>query len=161
MLQIHILPDCGGDTMFNNMYSAYEALSDPIKNMIGDLTALHSSEHIYKGRYADRGQKDTDIDCPEAIHPIVRTHPETGKKGLFVNRTFTTRINELSDDESNILLELLFQQGEHINHQIRFRWSKNDMAFWDNRCCMHRAIWDYWPEERKGRRVTIKGEKPA
>ena len=161
MLQIHILPDCGGDTMFNNMYSAYEALSQPIKTMIGDLTALHSSEHIYKGRYSDRGQKDTDIDCPEAIHPIVRTHPETGKKGLFVNRTFTTRINELSDDESNVLLELLFQQGEHINHQIRFRWSKNDMAFWDNRCCMHRAIWDYWPEERKGRRVTIKGDKPA
>jgi len=161
MLQIHILPDCGGDTMFNNMYSAYEALSQPIKNMIGQLTALHSSEHIYKGRYSDRGQKDTDIDCPEAVHPIVRTHPETGKKVLFVNRTFTTRINELSEEESNILLELLFQQGEHINHQIRFRWSKNDLAFWDNRCCMHRAIWDYWPEERKGRRVTIKGDKPT
>ena len=161
MLQIHILPECGGDTMFNNMYSAYEALSQPIKNMIGDLTALHSSEHFYKGRYADRGQKDTDIDCPEAVHPIVRTHPETGKKSLFVNRTFTTRIKELSEEESNVLLELLFKQGEHIDHQIRFRWAENDMAFWDNRCCMHRAVWDYWPEERKGRRVTIKGDRPV
>ena len=161
MLQIHILPKCGGDTMFNNMYSAYEALSRPIQDMISGLTALHSSEHFYKGRYADRGKKDTDIDCPEAIHPIVRTHPGTGKRCLFVNRTFTTKINELSDDESKILLELLFQQGEHIDHQIRFRWERNDMAFWDNRCCMHRAIWDYWPEERKGRRVTIKGDRPV
>ena len=161
MLQIHILPECGGDTMFNNMYSAYEALSVPIKNMIDDLTALHSSEHFYKGRYSDRGKNDSDINCPEAIHPIVRTHPETGKKVLFVNRTFTTRINELSEEESDTLLELLFRQGEHINHQIRFQWSKNDLAFWDNRCCMHRAIWDYWPEERKGRRVTIKGDRPV
>jgi taurine dioxygenase len=161
MLQIHILPECGGDTMFNNMYSAYEALSVPIKNMIDGLTALHSSEHFYKGRYSDRGKNDSDINCPEAIHPVVRTHPETGKKVLFVNRTFTTRINELSEEESDILLELLFRQGEHINHQIRFQWSKNDLAFWDNRCCMHRAIWDYWPEERKGRRVTIKGDRPV
>ena len=140
MLQIHILPECGGDTMFNNMYSAYEALSQPIKNMIGDLTALHSSEHFYKGRYADRGQKDTDIDCPEAVHPIARTHPDTGRKSLFVNRTFTTRIKELSEEESNVLLELLFKQGEHIDHQIRFRWARNDMAFWDNRCCMHLSL---------------------
>ena len=117
------------------MYSAYEALSVPIKNMINGLTALHSSEHFYKGRYSDRGKNDSDINCPEAIHPVVRTHPETGKKVLFVNRTFTTRINELSEEESDILLELLFRQGEHINHQIRFQWSKNDLAFWDNRCC--------------------------
>jgi len=160
MLQIHILPQCGGDTMFNNMYTAYEALSEPIKDMISGLSALHSSEHFYKGRYSDRGQDDDKINYPEAVHPVVRTHPETGKKALFVNRTFTNRINELSKDESDILLDLLFKQGEHINHQIRYRWSKNDMAFWDNRCCMHHAIWDYWPEERKGRRVTIKGDRP-
>jgi taurine dioxygenase len=94
------------------------------------------------------------------VHPVVRTHPDTGRKALFVNRTFTTRINELSAAESDAVLTMLFEQAEHINHQIRFRWALNDMAFWDNRCCMHRAIWDYWPEERKGRRVTIKGDRP-
>ena len=160
MLQIHIAPPCGGDTMFSNMYLAYDNLSTPIKKMIDGLTALHSSEHIYKGRYSDRGKSDQDIYCPEAVHPVVRTHPETGKKALFVNRTFTTRINELSEMESTSVLEILFQHAEHIDYQIRFRWSLNDMAFWDNRCCMHRAIWDYWPEERKGRRVTIKGDRP-
>lgn len=160
MLQIHILPSCGGDTMFSDMYAAYDDLSDPMKDMLGGLSALHSSEHIYKGRYSDRGQKDADIDCPQAIHPIVRTHPDTGRKALFVNRTFTTQIIGLSDGESAAILEMLFQHAEHINYQIRFRWSRNDMAFWDNRCCMHRAIWDYWPKERKGRRVTVKGDRP-
>ena len=161
MLQIHIAPPCGGDTMFSDMYAAYEDLSDPIKNMLGGLSALHSSELIYKGRYSDRGKSDAEIDCPEAIHPIVRTHPGTGRKSLFVNRTFTTKVVGLSDHESDAILNMLFEHAEHINYQIRFRWTLNDMAFWDNRCCMHRAIWDYWPEERKGRRVTIKGDKPV
>ena len=160
MLQIHILPSCGGDTMFSNMYSAYDSLSAPLKEMLDHMTATHESEHIYKGRYSDRGRNDSEIDCPRAIHPVVRTHPKTGRKALFVNRTFTTRINELSAHESDNILEMLFQHAEHIDHQIRFRWSLNDMAFWDNRCCMHRAIWDYWPEERKGRRVTILGDRP-
>ena len=160
MLQIHILPSCGGDTMFSNMYSAYDSLSVPLREMLDHMTATHESEHIYKGRYSDRGRNDSEIDCPRAIHPVVRTHPKTGRKALFVNRTFTTRINELSAHESDNILEMLFQHAEHIDHQIRFRWSLNDMAFWDNRCCMHRAIWDYWPEERKGRRVTILGDRP-
>ena len=160
MLQIHILPACGGDTMFSNMYSAYDSLSLPLREMLDHMTATHESEHIYKGRYSDRGRNDSEIDCPRAIHPVIRTHPKTGRKALFVNRTFTTRINELSAHESDNILEMLFQHAEHIDHQIRFRWSLNDMAFWDNRCCMHRAIWDYWPEERKGRRVTILGDRP-
>ncbi|MGA0300042.1 MAG: TauD/TfdA dioxygenase family protein [Paracoccaceae bacterium] len=160
MLQIHILPPCGGDTMFSNMYAAYDALSDAMKTFLDGLSATHASEHIYRGRYADRGQKDSDIAFPSASHPVVRTHPQTGRKALFVNRTFTTRINELSEEESSAVLKMLFEHAESIQFQIRFRWSKNDMAFWDNRCCMHRAIWDYWPEERKGRRVTIKGDRP-
>ena len=161
MLQLHILPPCGGDTLFSNMYSAYDSLSEPLKTLVDGLSATHASEHIYKGRYSDRGQNDAEIDCPTAVHPVVRTHPQTGKKALFVNRTFTTRINELSVAESDAVLELLFEHCEHIDHQIRFRWSLHDMVFWDNRCCMHRAIWDYWPEERKGRRVTVKGDRPS
>ena len=161
MLQIQIAPPCGGDTMFSDMYAAYSTLSEPFRKFLNNLTATHESEHIYAGRYSDRGVLDQDINYPTAIHPVVRTHPDTGEKALFVNRTFTTRINELSLEESNAVLNILFEQAEHINHQIRFRWSLNDLAFWDNRCCMHRAIWDYWPEERKGRRVTIKGDRPV
>ena len=161
MLQIHIVPTCGGDTMFSNMYLAYDTLSAPIKIMIDGLTALHTSEHIYKGRYLDRGKDDSEIYCPEANHPVVRTHPDTGRKALFVNRTFTKQINGLSTFESDSILAFLFEHAEQIDHQVRFRWSINDLAFWDNRCCMHRAIWDYWPEERKGRRVTIGGDRPT
>jgi taurine dioxygenase len=160
ILQIHVLPDIGGDTMFANMYAAYEALSAPLQRMLAGLTALHESEHVYRGRYSDRGVDDRGKVYPSAVHPVIRTHPETGRKAIYVNRTFTTRINELSEAESDAVLRLLFDHCEHVDFQIRFRWERNDVAFWDNRCVMHRAIWDYWPNERKGRRVTIKGDRP-
>jgi taurine dioxygenase len=160
MLQIHVLPDIGGDTLFANMYAAYDALSAPMQQLLTGLTACHESEHVYRGRYADRGVDDRSRVYPRATHPVIRTHPETGRKALFVNRTFTTRINELSEAESDAVLAFLFGHSEQIDFQIRFRWERNDVAFWDNRCVMHRAIWDYWPNERKGRRVTIKGERP-
>jgi len=125
------------------------------------LTALHESEHVYRGRYSDRGVDDDGKLYPHAIHPVIRTHPETGKKSIYVNRTFTTRINELNETESRAILDYLYDHCEKIDFQIRFRWEINDVAFWDNRCAMHRAVWDYWPEERKGRRVTIKGDRPS
>jgi taurine dioxygenase len=161
MLQLHILPDIGGDTMFANMYAAYDALSEPLKRMLAGLTATHASEHVYRERYSDRGVDDRGKVYPHAVHPVVRTHPETGKRALYVNRTFTTRINELGDAESAAILDFLFAHCEHIDFQVRFRWERNDVAFWDNRCAMHRAVWDYWPRERKGRRVTIKGDRPS
>jgi alpha-ketoglutarate-dependent taurine dioxygenase len=160
ILQLHVVPEIGGDTLFANMYAAYEALSAPLKAMLEGLTARHESEHVYRGRYADRGVDDAGRVYPAATHPVVRTHPETGLKALYVNRTFTTRINELSERESAALLALLFDHCEQVDFQIRFRWEQYDVAFWDNRCAMHRAIWDYWPAERKGRRVTIKGDRP-
>jgi taurine dioxygenase len=161
ILQIHELPEIGGDTLFANMYAAYEALSEPLQSMLAGLSATHGSEHVYRGRYADRGVEDAGKVYPQASHPVVRTHPETGKKALYVNRTFTTRINELNQDESDGVLSLLFAHSEQIDFQIRFRWSRNDVAFWDNRCTMHHAVWDYWPHTRKGRRVTIKGDRPS
>jgi taurine dioxygenase len=160
ILQIHVLPEIGGDTLFANMYTAYDALSAPMRQMLTGLTALHESEHVYRGRYVDRGVDDIGRVYPTAVHPVIRTHPETGRKAIFVNRTFTTRINELTDAESRAVLELLFDHCEQIDFQIRFRWERNDVAFWDNRCVTHHAIWDYWPNERKGRRVTIKGDRP-
>jgi taurine dioxygenase len=160
MLQLHVLPEVGGDTLFANMYAAYDALSEPLKKMLSGLTARHESEHVYRGRYSDRGVDDYGKVYPEAIHPVVRTHPETGRKALYINRTFTTRILELTEKESAALLGFLFDHCEQIDFQIRFRWSRYDVAFWDNRCVMHHAIWDYWPHERRGRRVTIKGDRP-
>lgn len=161
ILQIHVLPEIGGDTLFANMYAAYDALSAPMQAMLAKLTATHGSEHVYRGRYSDRGVDDAGKMYPQAVHPVVRTHPETGRKALYVNRTFTTRINELSESESDAILECLFDHCEQVDFQIRFRWQRNDVAFWDNRCTMHHAVWDYWPHERKGRRVTIKGDRPV
>jgi taurine dioxygenase len=160
MLQIHVLPEIGGDTLFANMYAAHDALSSPMRQMLTGLTAQHASEHVYRGRYADRGVDDRGTRYPEATHPVVRTHPETGRRAVFVNRTFTNRINELSAAESDAVLSWLFDHCEQVDFQIRFRWERNDLAFWDNRCVMHRAIWDYWPHERMGRRVTITGDRP-
>ncbi len=160
MLQLHLLPSSGGDTMFASMYAAYEALSAPMRTFLEGLTAQHESEHIYRGRYADRGVDDSGRVYPSAVHPVIRTHPETGRKALYVNSAFTMRINELAPDESRALLDYLFRHVERPQFMIRFRWSVNDVALWDNRCVQHQAIWDYWPEERKGHRVTIEGDRP-
>ena len=160
MLQLHILPEYGGDTMFANMYMAYEALSSPMQSFLNGLRALHESEHFYRNRYEKQDELDPNKKYPSAIHPIVRTHPETKKKALYVNKFFTTRIEGLSKQESKLILDYLFNHCEKTEFQIRYRWNRNDMAFWDNRCTLHKALWDYHPMERKGRRVTIKGDQP-
>ncbi len=160
MLQLHILPQYGGDTMFSNMYMAYDSLSKPMQNFLNGLRASHESEHFYRNRYENQDQLDPKKKYPSAIHPIVRTHPETKKKALYINKFFTTRIEGLSKQESKLILGYLFNHCEKTDFQIRYRWNKNDMAFWDNRCTLHKAIWDYHPMERKGRRVTIKGTVP-
>ena len=160
MLQLHVLPECGGDTMFANMYMAFEALSNPMQKFLSDLKASHESEHFYRGRYKAESNGESKTEYPSAIHPVIRTHPETGKKAIFVNKFFTTRILGLEPQESKFILDFLFSHIEKTEFQIRYRWNKNDMAFWDNRCTLHKAIWDYHPMERKGRRVTIKGTVP-
>ena len=160
MLQLHVLPECGGDTMFANMYLAYEALSKPMQVFLGGLKAFHESEHFYKGRYQNKNEVDMNKEYPSAIHPIIRTHPETGKKAIYVNKFFTTRIEGLADQESKLILDYLFIHIEKTEFQMRYKWNKNDMAFWDNRCTIHKALWDYFPNERKGRRLTIKGSVP-
>jgi taurine dioxygenase len=160
MLQLHVLPECGGDTMFANMYLAYEALSKPMQVFLGGLKASHESEHFYKGRYQNKNEVDMNKEYPSAIHPVIRTHPETEKKAIYVNKFFTTRIEGLADQESKLILDYLFTHIEKTEFQVRYKWNKNDMAFWDNRCTIHKALWDYFPNERKGRRVTIKGSVP-
>ncbi len=160
MLQLHVLPSSGGDTLFASTCAAFETLSPALQQFLTELTARHESEHIYRGRYADRGVDDRDRRYPSAVHPVVRTHPDSGRHALYVNPSFTTRILELEPEESKALLEYLFRHQQRPEFQVRFRWSENAIALWDNRCTQHFALWDYWPEERKGHRVTICGERP-
>jgi taurine dioxygenase len=150
-------PDGGGDTMFANMYLAYETLSEPIRKMLEGLTAIHDGEGRYRGRY---GVDDSGKTFPRAEHRIVRTHPVTEKKCLFVNRFFTTRIVGLRKNESDAILEMLYRHVETPEFSVRFKWQPNSIAFWDNRCAQHHALWDYYPNKRYGHRVTICGDKP-
>ena len=157
ILYMHELPPVGGDTLFASMYAAYDALSEPMKRMLEPLTAMHEGEHVYRGRY---GVNDTGRVFPKAEHPIVRTHPVSGRKALYVNGGFTTRIVQLKRAESDALLQFLYRHVETPEFHCRFRWAVNSVAFWDNRCMQHHAMWDYYPQRRHGHRVTIKGDKP-
>jgi taurine dioxygenase len=158
ILYIHdVPPDGGGDTMFANMYQAYETLSEPLRAMLDGLTAIHDSWKAHSGRRPGEG---SDMQFPRFEHPVVRIHPITRRKLLFVDRGFTTRIVQLSQAESDALLAFLFQHIETPKLSCRFRWEKNSIAFWDNRCAQHQAIFDYWPHRRYGHRVTVCGDKP-
>ena len=161
ILHLHTVPGSGGDTIFASMYAAYEALSDTMKGFLAGLSATHDGEPEYRGRYADRGVDDAGTIYPKAVHPVIRIHPVTGRKGIYVNRIFTTRINELSDTESRALLDYLLAHCERPDFQCRFKWEPNSVAFWDNRCVQHLALWDYYPQVRSGYRVTIKGDRPV
>jgi taurine dioxygenase len=157
ILYMHELPPVGGDTLFASMYAAYEALSEPMKRFLEPLTAWHEGEHVYRGRY---GVNDTGRVFPRAEHPVIRTHPVSGRKALFVNSGFTTRIAQLKRPESDAVLQFLYRHVETPEFHCRFRWQVNSVAFWDNRCVQHHAMWDYYPQRRHGHRVTIKGDAP-
>ena len=159
ILHIRKCPPRGGDTLFASMYAAYEALSDRMKRYLEGLTAIHDGEDAYRGTYANYGVADK-ATYPRAEHPIIRTHPVTGKKALYVNRGFTKRLLGVPRDESKAILDYLWDHAENPLFQCRFRWQPNSVAFWDNRCVQHRAMWDYWPHTRSGFRVTVAGDKP-
>ena len=158
ILRIVQFPACGGDTLFASMYAAFDALSDPLQRLLSGLTAVHEGEQYYRGRYGAQHLRDGTY--PLAEHPAVRTHPVTGRSALYVNEGFTTRFKELKPAESDALLSFLLRHCAVPDFHCRFKWRKNSIAFWDNRCTQHLAIWDYWPETRHGYRVTIKGERP-
>jgi taurine dioxygenase len=159
ILYIKTCPPKGGDTLFANMYAAYEALSDKMKAYLDGMIAVHDGEETYRGTFTKDGS-DAQVFYPRAEHPIVRTHPVTGKKALYVNRGFTKNIVGVPRDESYAILSYLFSHAENPLFQCRFRWAENSVAFWDNRCVQHRAMWDYWPNTRSGFRVTVAGDKP-
>jgi taurine dioxygenase len=161
ILWIQQVPPMGGDTLFASAAAAYDALSDTMKAFLAPLTAKHESSHVYGGRYKGTEADSRDGKYPSAVHPVVRTHPVTGRKALYVNRAFTTRINELSRAESNAVLQMLYALQEDPILQCRVHWEPNTVTMWDNRAVLHRALWDYYPNVRHGLRVSVVGERPV
>ncbi len=162
ILHLHQVPPVGGDTMFANMYAAFEALSLPMQRFLEGLTAVHESAQVHRDRFGFGGElRDGANAFPEARHPVVCTHPETGRRLLFVNENFTTRIEGLAKNESSALLAMLFEHIATPEFHCRFTWTRKAVAFWDNRCTQHRTVWDYWPATRHGYRVTIAGDNPV
>ena len=159
ILQVVQVPSSGGDTLFASMYAAFDALSDRLQRLLCGLRAIHEGEQYYRHRYGSTDLRDATH--PVAEHPVVRTHPVTGRQSLFVNEGFTTRLKDLPISESDALLAFLFKHCADPAFQCRFRWQPHSIAFWDNRCTQHLAIWDYYPEVRHGYRVTIKGDQPV
>jgi len=161
MLYITETPEVGGgDTLFADMYLAYELLSAPMQAFLETLTATHDGGKPYVGSYKSTPPEGG---YPRTTHPVVTTHPETGRKVLYVNSGFTTRINGLARNESDALLDMLYR---HIDSTpklyCRVEWQPGTLTFWDNRCTQHHAVWDYYPHSRYGERVSILGsEAPA
>jgi taurine dioxygenase len=160
------IPSVGGDTLWSDSTAAYEALSAPMRRLLDGLTAEHSvaksfpperwqSDPAFKERYERAVAKH-----PPVTHPVVRTHPVSRRKGLFVNEGFTTHINELEPRESETLLRFLYSHVARQEFTIRWRWSVDDVAFWDNRNTQHYAVADYLPERRTMHRATVNGDEP-
>jgi len=149
-------PPSGGDTLFASMYAAYDALSPKMQDFLSGLTAIHDGEARFRpiGLVPRSGDR-----FAQTAHPIVRAHPVTGRKLLFINQEFTTRIEGLARFESEALLRMLYRHVETPEFQCRFRWQANSVAFWDNRCVQHHALWDSYPQRRHGYRVTIEDDR--
>jgi taurine dioxygenase len=149
----------GGDTCFLSAIQAYETLSPAMKTIVEGLTATHDGAKLYSGGY---GVARPEGGWPNAIHPVVIRHPDSGRRALFVNRGFTTAINEFSPSESDAVLEMLWRHIEsRVEFQCRVRWRPNTLTFWDNRVTQHHSVWDYFPHSRYGERVSIVGERPS
>ena len=161
ILHLHTVPEVGGDTLFSSACAAYDALSPRLKVYLEGLTAVHDGGPSYRSSNARRGIPETGKVYPSAVHPVVRTNPKTGRKALFVNRGFTTQINDLPADEGRALLTFLTEHATKPDFQTRFRWQAGSVALWDNRFTQHQAIWDYYPQTRSGFRVTVKGDRPV
>jgi alpha-ketoglutarate-dependent taurine dioxygenase len=151
------LPPVGGDTCWGSMYAAYDALSEPLRNMLDGLTAVHSAFKVLP-LMKDAGYPALKEDMRN-VHPVVRVHPETGRKALFVNELWTEKIVELEDVESRHLLAMLFEHIASPLFTVRWRWQVNDVAFWDNRAFQHYAVRDY-DEKRVMQKSLLAGDRP-
>jgi taurine dioxygenase len=155
------VPDVGGDTMWADMCAAYDGLNDATKEQIDGLVAEHDWLYSFGLGMDPKARDELRRDFPAVQHPIVRTHPETGRKMLYVNRGFTQFIVGMDAEESRALLERLWIQASFGEYQCRWKWQPGDVAFWDNRSTQHYAISDYFPNRRVMERITIIGDRPA
>lgn len=167
VLSAKTLPAYGGDTLWASGIAAYEALSEPLKRLLDGLSATHDFTRSFPlERFGNTPQdlarwEEARRKNPPLSHPVIRTHPVSGRKSLFVNEGFTTRINELEASESEAILKLLFSHATRPEFTIRWRWQEHDVAFWDNRSTQHYAVDDYRPQRRVMHRATILGDVPA
>ncbi len=166
VLSAKLIPAYGGDTLWASGIAAYDALSAPLKRLLDGLTATHDFTKSFPlerfgstpedlARWEEARRKN-----PPISHPVIRTHPVSGRKSLFVSDGFTTRINELEPAESDAILKLLFAHATRPEFFVRWRWQENDVAFWDNRSTQHYAVDDYRPARRVMQRATILGDAP-
>ena len=166
ILHAQEVPETGGDTMWANMYGAYEALSDKLQGFLSGLVAVHDFSHNFGKRLLRQEGgyeklKKAQAEMPPAEHPVIRTHPVTGRKGVFVNSAFTTHIKDMAAKESAALLGFLYEHVRTPEFTCRFHWRKHSIAFWDNRCTQHYPIADYWPARRRMQRLTVNGDRPV
>jgi taurine dioxygenase len=155
-------PPIGGDTLFACMYKAYDSLSEGLKKTLEGMKAVHSSRHIFGDQSEYREAMKDRLSNPEqatqdAVHPVIITHPESGKKALYVNPAFTLHFEGWTAAESKPLLDYLYQHASLMEHTTRFNWAPGSIAFWDNRCTWHYALNDYHGERREMHRITIEG----
>jgi len=166
ILSARLLPPSGGDTLWASGIAAYEALSPRLRALLDGLTAEHDMLRSFPAhRFARTPEERVRWEAarqanPPVTHPVVRTHPASGRRGIFVNEGFTTRIHELGARESDAILRLLFEHLAKPEFTVRWRWKVGDLAFWDNRLTLHYATADYLPHRRVMHRATILGDRP-
>ncbi len=163
MLLAREVPPFGGDTLYANMYAAFEALSPGMQRLLDGLVAVNSSaladvSKTREDRIRDSGGR-ADVEYTSE-HPVVRTHPETGRKALYVNVAHTARFRDMTEDESRPLLQFLFAHSVRPEFTCRFRWDVGSLALWDNRCAMHNPVNDYHGYTRRMHRITLAGDTP-
>lgn len=164
ILNALVMPLHGGDTVFANTEAAYEGLSAPFQRLVEELVAVHDGEEPFGEGLRKLGQAqwegETFTEFTPVEHPVVRTHPVSGRRTLFVNPNFTSYVKDVSRKESDAILSLLYQHMIEQKYLVRYRWQAGDLAIWDNRATMHNVVIDYGNEHRLIQRITLKGERP-
>ena len=164
VLKSVVIPPKGGDTLWASMTAAYDGLSPRMQTFLQDLVAVHDFSHGFRESLAEPGGKERLASAvasnPPVRHPVIRTHPETGKKVIFVNSLFTTHIEDMPSAESKAILSFLYEHITTAEYTCRFHWQPHSIAIWDNRSTQHKPVNDYFPAHRRMERITIDGDKP-
>jgi len=165
LLHGRVIPPFGGDTLWASIGAAYEGLSEPIRDLLDELDAVHDFRHGFQESLAEPGGAARLAEAiaanPPTVHPLIATHPETGRRVIYVNALFTTGIVGLTGNESRMLLEFLYRHIVTEEYTVRLNWKPSTVAIWDNRSTQHKPVNDFFPQHRKMHRVTISGGRPV